>query len=174
MRAYSNLSSNRRRKISLTLTTAAVGAFLLAGCAATSVAEQTAAESVAATAQTPARGPFVSAANPLAVDAGMKVLARGGSAVDAAVAIQAVLGLVEPQSSGLGGGAFMMVYDAETAALTVYDGRETAPASATPELFYENGRPLPFVDAVLSGRSTGAPGAVPMLALAQPFPVSLL
>ena len=115
----------------------------------------------------PARGPFVTAANPLAVEAGMTVLRRGGSAVDAAVAIQAVLGLVEPQSSGLGGGAFLMSYDAETGTVTAYDGRETAPASATPELFYEDGKPLPFIDAVLSGRSTGAPGAVAMLAMAQ-------
>jgi len=114
-----------------------------------------------------ARGPFVAAANPLAVEAGLAVLRRGGSAMDAAVAVQAVLGLVEPQSSGLGGGAFMMVYDAETREVTAYDGRETAPAAATPELFYENGRPLPFIDAVLSGRSTGAPGAVAMLAMAQ-------
>lgn len=114
-----------------------------------------------------ARGPFVAAANPLAVEAGMGVLRRGGSAADAAVAIQAVLGLVEPQSSGLGGGAFLMHYDAETGAVTAYDGRETAPSAATPELFYEDGQPLPFVDAVLSGRSTGAPGAVAMLALAQ-------
>jgi len=112
-------------------------------------------------------GPFVAAANPVAVEAGMAVLRRGGSAVDAAVAIQAVLGLVEPQSSGLGGGAFMMVYDGVTHEVTAYDGRETAPASATPELFFEDGKPLPFVDAVLSGRSTGAPGAVAMLALAQ-------
>ena len=167
MRAYSIPSSNRRRKISLILTGVAAGAFMLAGCALTQGAEATAGGSTSVAAEAPARGPFVSAANPLAVEAGMKVLARGGSAVDAAVAIQAVLGLVEPQSSGLGGGAFMMVYDANTAALAVYDGRETAPASATPELFYENGRPLPFVDAVLSGHSTGAPGAVPMLALAQ-------
>lgn len=115
----------------------------------------------------PARGPFVAAANPLAVEAGMAVLRRGGSAVDAAVAVQAVLGLVEPQSSGLGGGAFLMVYDADTREVTTYDGRETAPADATPQLFYENGRPLPFMDAVLSGRSTGAPGAVAALALAQ-------
>lgn len=115
----------------------------------------------------PARGPFVAAANPLAVEAGMAVLRRGGSAVDAAVAVQAVLGLVEPQSSGLGGGAFLMVYDAETREVTAYDGRETAPAAATPELFYENGRPLPFMDAVLSGRSTGAPGAVAALAMAH-------
>lgn len=119
------------------------------------------------TAARPARGPFVAAANPLAVEAGLAVLRRGGSAVDAAVAVQAVLGLVEPQSSGLGGGAFMMVYDAETHLVTTYDGRETAPAAATPELFYENGAPLPFFDAVLSGRSTGAPGAVAALAMAQ-------
>ena len=112
-------------------------------------------------------GPFVAAANPVAVEAGLAVLRRGGSAVDAAVAIQAVLGLVEPQSSGLGGGAFMMFYDGVTQEVTAYDGRETAPASATPELFYEDGKPLPFMDAVLSGRSTGAPGAVAMLALAH-------
>ncbi|MFC5373528.1 gamma-glutamyltransferase family protein [Brevundimonas faecalis] len=154
----------------------AIAALMLAGCA---VAETRAVEGAAPAltsqagvsapvAPAPvAKGPFVSAANPLAVEAGMKVLARGGSAVDAAVAIQAVLGLVEPQSSGLGGGAFMMVYDAESGAITVYDGRETAPAAATPELFYENGRPLSFVDALLSGRSTGAPGVIPMLALAQ-------
>ena len=114
-----------------------------------------------------ARGPFVAAANPLAVEAGLAVLRRGGSAVDAAVAIQAVLGLVEPQSSGLGGGAFMMVFDAASGEVTGYDGRETAPAAATPELFYENGRPLGVGDAILSGRSTGAPGAVAMLAMAQ-------
>ncbi len=114
-----------------------------------------------------ARGPFVAAANPLAVEAGMAVLRRGGSAVDAAVAVQAVLGLVEPQSSGLGGGAFVMVYDVETHAVTAYDGRETAPAAATPELFYENGAPLPVPDAILSGRSTGAPGAIAALAMAQ-------
>jgi gamma-glutamyltranspeptidase/glutathione hydrolase len=115
----------------------------------------------------PARGPFVSAANPLAAEAGLEVLRSGGSAVDAAVAIQAVLGLVEPQSSGLGGGAFLMHFDAGTGETVVYDGRETAPAAATPELFYENGRPLSFPDAVLSGRSTGVPGAVAALAMAQ-------
>ena len=132
---------------------------------AVAACQTTAAPSAAADA--PARGPFVAAANPLAVEAGLAVLRRGGSAADAAVAIQAVLGLVEPQSSGLGGGAFLMHYDGETGAVTAYDGRETAPAAAAPELFYEDGRPLPFVDAVLSGRSTGAPGAVAMLAMAQ-------
>ncbi|MBD7941410.1 gamma-glutamyltransferase family protein [Brevundimonas guildfordensis] len=159
------------RRVSSLLAGTAMAGLLLAGCATT--AEGTEAATTAAVAapistqEAVARGPFVSAANPLAVEAGMKVLARGGSAVDAAVAVQAVLGLVEPQSSGLGGGAFMMVYDAESGAVTVYDGRETAPAAATPELFYENGKPLAFSDAVLSGRSTGAPGVVPMLALAQ-------
>jgi gamma-glutamyltranspeptidase/glutathione hydrolase len=75
---------------------------------------------------------MVAAANPLAVEAGLAVLRRGGTAVDAAVAVQAVLGLVEPQSSGLGGGAFLVHYNARTRAVTAYDGRETAPAGATP------------------------------------------
>lgn len=141
---------------------------ILSGCAggAGGAAPETPLER-AAPAAPPARGPFVAAANPLAVEAGMQVLRRGGSAVDAAVAVQAVLGLVEPQSSGLGGGAFMMLYDASTGEVTGYDGRETAPAAATPALFFENGRPLGFGDAVLSGRSTGVPGAVALLATAQ-------
>jgi gamma-glutamyltranspeptidase/glutathione hydrolase len=146
-------------------------ALSLAGCQTATVGGAASAPVRAADAPSappaPARGPFVAAANPLAVEAGMAVLRRGGSAVDAAVAVQAVLGLVEPQSSGLGGGAFLMVYDADAREVTTYDGRETAPAAATPELFYENGRPLPFIDAVLSGRSTGAPGAVAALAMAQ-------
>lgn len=111
---------------------------------------------------------MVSAANPLAVDAGLQVLRAGGNAVDAAVAIQTVLGLVEPQSSGLGGGAFMLVYDPRSRQVTAYDGRETAPASATERLFLdERGRPMPFSAAVLSGRSTGVPGAVALLARAH-------
>ncbi len=115
-----------------------------------------------------ARGPFVSAANPMAAEAGMQVLRAGGTAADAAVAVQAVRGLVEPQSSGLGGGAFMVHYDAESGAVTVYDGRETAPASVTPDLFLgDDGQPDDFRTAVLSGRSTGTPGAVAMLAMAQ-------
>lgn len=154
--------------------TAAVvaAALALAGCAGGlplpwASTGSTAAPVPAAAPAPMARGPFVSAANPLAVEAGLKVLREGGSAVDAAVAVQAVLGLVEPQSSGLGGGAFMMVYDAGTGEVSSYDGRETAPAAATPELFFENGRPLGIGDAILSGRSTGAPGAVAMLAMAQ-------
>ncbi|MFP5449232.1 MAG: gamma-glutamyltransferase [Alphaproteobacteria bacterium] len=111
---------------------------------------------------------MVAAANPLAVEAGLEVLRAGGSAVDAAVAVQAVLGLVEPQSSGLGGGAFLVHYDAETGTVSAYNGRETAPAAATPDMFLnEAGKPLPFFQVLLSGRSTGVPGAVAMLHMAQ-------
>ncbi len=110
----------------------------------------------------------VAAANPLAVEAGLAVLRRGGSAVDAAVAVQATLGLVEPQSSGLGGGAFLVYFDGKTGKLTAFDGRETAPAGATPGMFIgEDGKPLSYADAVTSGRSTGAPGAIAMLGLAH-------
>ena len=115
-----------------------------------------------------ARHAMVAAANPLAAQAGLKVLKAGGSAIDAAVAVQAVLGLVEPQSSGLGGGSFLVYYDARTGRTTAYDGRETAPAGATPDMFLgPDGKPLPFFGAVLSGRSTGVPGAIAMLALAH-------
>ncbi|HST36806.1 MAG TPA: gamma-glutamyltransferase, partial [Allosphingosinicella sp.] len=121
-----------------------------------------------AAAPQPPRQSFVTAANPLAVEAGMNVLRRGGSAVDAAIAVQAMLSLVEPQSSGIGGGAFMTYYDGAARRVTVYDGRETAPAGATPDMFVgENGAPLPFARAVLSGRATGVPGVVRMLHLAH-------
>ena len=112
--------------------------------------------------------PFVIAANPLAAKAGIDVLRRGGSAVDAAVAVQAMLGLVEPQSSGIGGGAFMTYFDGASRKITVYDGREMAPAQASPSMFLDPaGQPLPFAEAVRSGRSAGVPGAVAMLGLAQ-------
>ncbi|WP_417478658.1 gamma-glutamyltransferase family protein [Maricaulis sp.] len=118
--------------------------------------------------QSQTRQAMVAAANPLAVEAGLAALRAGGDAVDAAIAVQSVLGLVEPQSSGLGGGAFMLYFDAQTGSLTAYDGRETAPASASPDLFLdENGQALSFYDAVFSGHSVGAPGAVAMLALAH-------
>ena len=111
---------------------------------------------------------FVIAANPLAAEAGLNVLKRGGSAVDAAIAVQAMLSLVEPQSSGVGGGAFMNYFDARTRKLTIYDGREVAPAQATSTMFLRpDGTPLSFDEAVLSGRATGVPGAVKMLALAH-------
>jgi gamma-glutamyltranspeptidase/glutathione hydrolase len=111
---------------------------------------------------------IVVAAEPDAAAAGVKVLRAGGSAVDAAVAVQAVLGLEEPQSSGLGGGAFMLYYDARSGRTTVYNGREKAPAAATPQLFFgPDGKQLDFITALMSGRSTGVPGAVAMLALAH-------
>lgn len=111
---------------------------------------------------------YVIAANPLAAEAGMNVLRRGGSAVDAAIAVQAMLSLVEPQSSGLGGGGFMTYYDAAAGRVTIYDGRETAPAGATPDMFIgADGNALPFREAVVSGRATGVPGVVRMLDLAH-------
>ncbi len=107
---------------------------------------------------------MVSAANPYASKAGQAVLAAGGNAVDAMVAVQLVLGLVEPQSSGLGGGAFLVHYDSKTSSLTTFDGRETAPVAATPTLFLdEEGQPLKFFDAVIGGRSVGTPGTVKLL-----------
>lgn len=102
---------------------------------------------------------MVAAANPLAVEAGADVLRAGGTAADAMVAVQTVLGLVEPQSSGLGGGAFLVWYDAATGELTTLDGRETAPLAATPTLFQDDkGEPLGFFDAVVGGLSVGTPG----------------
>lgn len=107
---------------------------------------------------------MVTAANPLATQAGADVLARGGNAVDAMVAVQLMLGLVEPQSSGIGGGAFLVYFDNEAKQLKTYDGRETAPLDATPRLFQdENGKPLKFYDAVVGGRSVGTPGTVQLL-----------
>lgn len=113
--------------------------------------------------------PFmVAAANPYATEAGAAMLRRGGSAVDAAIAVQAVLSLVEPESSGLAGGAFMLHYDGENETLDAYDGRETAPMGATPALFLgEDGAPLPFLEAMIGGSSVGTPGAVKMLWLAH-------
>ncbi len=115
---------------------------------------------------------MVAAANPLAANAGLEILRAGGSALDAAIAIQLVLNLVEPQSSGLGGGAFLLHFEAAGGArggtVTTYDGRETAPAAATPELFLKpDGTPLKFWDAVVGGRSVGVPGLARMLALAH-------
>jgi gamma-glutamyltranspeptidase/glutathione hydrolase len=107
---------------------------------------------------------MVATANPEASKAGYDVLKSGGSAIDALVAVQMVLGLVEPQSSGLGGGAFVVYYDASKQKLTTFDGRETAPQEATPELFQdENGEPLSFYDAVVGGRSVGTPGTVKLM-----------
>ncbi|MDR3453135.1 MAG: gamma-glutamyltransferase [Rhodoferax sp.] len=108
----------------------------------------------------------VAAANPLAAQAGYRILKAGGSAIDAAVAVQMVLALVEPQSSGLGGGAFLLYFDGRQ--VEAFDGRETAPAAASEKLFLgANSKPLPFYAAVVGGRAVGVPGAVRMLELAH-------
>jgi gamma-glutamyltranspeptidase/glutathione hydrolase len=111
---------------------------------------------------------MVAAANPLAVEAGYATLREGGNAVDAAVAVQMVLNLVEPQSSGIGGGAFMLFHNGHNGTLTAYDGRETASAPARPDRFLDaHGKPLEFYDAVVGGKSVGVPGALRMLELAH-------
>lgn len=112
-------------------------------------------------------GAMVSAANPMAVEAGLEILRKDGSAVDAAIAVQVVLGLVEPQSSGLGGGAFLIHYDAGTGEVIAYDGRETAPTGARPDMFLIDGAPMSFPDAVTSGSSIGTPGLVAMMLMAH-------
>jgi gamma-glutamyltranspeptidase/glutathione hydrolase len=111
-----------------------------------------------------ARRHMVAAANPLAAEAGRQMLRAGGSAIDAAIAVQLVLNLVEPQSSGIGGGAFILHWDAARKAVISLDGRETAPAAATPDLFLgPDGKPLSFMAAVVGGRSVGVPGAVKVM-----------
>jgi len=108
----------------------------------------------------------VAAANPLATNAGYQVLKAGGSAVDAAIAVQMVLALVEPQSSGIGGGAFLVHYNGKDT--EAFDGRETAPAAATETLFIGlDGKPVPFIEGVVGGRSVGTPGTVRMLEMAH-------
>jgi gamma-glutamyltranspeptidase/glutathione hydrolase len=108
----------------------------------------------------------VAAANPLATDAGYQILKAGGSAIDAAIAVQMVLTLVEPQSSGIGGGAFLLHHDGK--AVEAFDGRETAPAAADEKLFLKaDGKPMAFYEGVVGGRSVGTPGTVRMLEMAH-------
>ncbi|MGE0253237.1 MAG: gamma-glutamyltransferase [Alphaproteobacteria bacterium] len=134
----------------------ALAAFAVALLAATTPA--------AADAPVRARHQMVVAAHPLAAAAGLDVLRAGGSAVDAAVAVQAVLTLVEPQSSGIGGGAFLLHYAGTDGRVTAWDGRETAPAAVGPDLFLDAaGRPLDFATAAASGRAVGVPGVLRML-----------
>jgi gamma-glutamyltranspeptidase/glutathione hydrolase len=149
-------------------------AALLAGCASTPPSNfayqpPTLPDSPAGPAEKPgwATTQFaVAAANPLATDAGYQVLKAGGSAIDAAIAVQLVLTLVEPQSSGIGGGAFLLHFNGKD--VEAFDGRETAPAAADDKLFIgADGKPLPFYDAVVGGRSVGVPGVLRMLEMAH-------
>ncbi len=154
----------------VSLARAAVLAAILAAATGGVAAQQAAdvvapegASGVVAKAPAQAKKHMVVAANPLAAEVGLNVLRAGGTAADALVAVQAMLGLVEPQSSGLGGGAFLVWFDAGTNTLTTFDGRETAPAAASETLFLDaSGKPLDFFDAVIGGRSVGVPG-VPRL-----------
>src|SRR6185503_7487677 len=119
-------------------------------------------------AETIAKHHLIAAANPYAAEAGREMLRAGGSAVDAAIAAQIVLTLVEPESSGIGGGAFMLLFDPAKKRMTSFDGRETAPASATPTMFLDaNGKPRAKSDAIPGGLSVGVPGVVAMLDLAH-------
>ena len=147
-----------------------IGTFaIIAGCLTSPVlAQRGAIAPEAATGRTErglqqARTFMVSAANPLAVEAGVEILKAGGSAADAAIAVQLVLNLVEPQSSGLGGGAFALHWDANAREITTYDGRETASAAARPDRFLRDGKPMPFDAAVHSGLSIGVPGVLRLL-----------
>ena len=115
-----------------------------------------------------AKHAMIVAAHPLAVDAGLRILDAGGNAVDAAIAVQMALNLVEPQSSGLGGGAFMLQFDAKNNKINAYDGREVAPMGATPELFLDkDGKPIRYFNAVVGGRSVGVPGVLRMLEMSH-------
>ena len=109
---------------------------------------------------------MVAAANPLAAGAGYRILRQGGNALDAAIAVQMVLTLVEPQSSGIGGGAFLMHWDGRD--IQAWDGRETAPAAAEERMFLgADGKPLPFAESVFGGRAVATPGVVSMLEAAH-------
>jgi gamma-glutamyltranspeptidase/glutathione hydrolase len=111
---------------------------------------------------------MVVAANPLAADAGAAIIKQGGNAIDAAIAVQLVLNMVEPQSSGIGGGAFLVYWDAKAKRLTTFDGRESAPATATPKRFLNpDGSPMEHMAALVGGRSVGVPGVLSMLELAH-------
>jgi gamma-glutamyltranspeptidase / glutathione hydrolase len=153
----------------LPLLAASLALILLFGAAPLSAFEQPEGPSTAAPKPlVTAKRHMVVAANPLAAEAGLAMLRKGGSAVDAAIATQMVLNVVEPQSSGLGGGAFILTWDAATKTLSNFDGRETAPAAATPELFLDaEGKPLPRKAAIESGRSVAVPGVLAALMLAH-------
>ena len=165
---FSAFHLRRMRLSALSLITAAL---TLTACNAPSVSTLPAAPESASGYRTDlqtrhASRHMAAAANPLAAEAGREMLRRGGSAIDAAIAMQAVLTLVEPQSSGIGGGALIMLWDGKN--VRTYDGRETAPAGATDRLFLQaDGTPMPFTRAQIGGRSVGTPGVLRALELAH-------
>jgi gamma-glutamyltranspeptidase/glutathione hydrolase len=128
--------------------------------AATAAETETAAAPEATDTRAWTKGAMVAAANPEAVEAGLEILRKGGTAVDAAIAVHAALGLVEPESSGIGGGGFMVYYDHASDEITVFDGRERAPAAATPDYFMKDGEVMDYISSWQSGKSVGVPGAV--------------
>ena len=147
----------------LALTAIGLGYHFCSGDGTKTASATDSATTIMAKTPAPSKG-MVVAANPYATEAGVKILEAGGSALDAAIAVQTTLGLVEPQSSGLGGGAFLVTYDSKTGEVWSYDGRETAPANISDKLFYDDeGKPLRYFDGIASGRSTGVPGAMVML-----------
>lgn len=141
--------------------------FLVLFCGASTAQEAAQPENTSAIAERSAvfaQDYMVASANPIATQFGIEVLQRGGTAADAAVAVQFALNLVEPQSSGIGGGAFLVYWDARNEKLTTFDGREMAPAAATPEYWFgEDGEPVGWFDAVVGGRSVGVPGTLKLL-----------
>ena len=145
------------------LAVALLALLILSGCAASDAPLKDRGASVDSTTTAPVpwdKGAIVTAANPHAVEAAITVLQQGGHAVDAAIAAHAVLGLVEPQSSGLGGGAFMLVYQRSDGDLSFLDGRESAPAGATVDMFVRDGEVMSFLEAWQSGLAVGVPGTV--------------
>lgn len=145
---------------------AAIAAFTLPSCAGQGAAS-TGSPSPSSSAWRFEDKAMVAAADSRAVEAGLSILRQGGSAVDAAIAVHAVLGLVEPQSSGLGGGGYMVVHDRASGRTTSFDGRETAPATATADYFTVNGQNLGYAQAVQSGRSVGVPGTIALYKVAH-------
>ncbi|KAA0985210.1 gamma-glutamyltransferase [Pseudomonas sp. ANT_J28] len=165
---FSAFHLSRYRLSALSLIAAAL---TLAACSAPTSSSLPVAPEIASGYRTDLQTQYASkhmaaAANPLAAEAGREMLRQGGSAIDAAIAMQAVLTLVEPQSSGIGGGALIVLWDGK--AVRTYDGREAAPAGATERLFLQaDGKPMPFTQAQIGGRSVGTPGVLRALELAH-------
>lgn len=155
-------------KLLTTILIGVLGATLVSACGTNNISQPNIDTAQMASAQNPHAKGMVASANPHATQAGIDILRAGGTAADAAIAVQTVLSLVEPQSSGIGGGAFMVYYDAKTGEVTAYNGREKAPATIDANLFLdENGDPIRRFAGIASGISTGAPGAVALLNMAH-------